>query len=105
MKNILFFKIYYYLLDRPNEPDKHDNPNRSNDPYLPDDPDKHDDPNEPNDPDEPDDPYGPDNPDGLDDPDGPDNEKYQPIRTILTKSSIGIFIHNWIQYKRETRAT
>ena len=66
MKNILFFKIYYYLWDRPNEPDKHDNPNRSNDSDLPDDLDKNDDSN------------GPDDQNGLDDPDRPE------YRTNLT---------------------
>ena len=37
MKNILFFKIYNYLWDRPNESNKHDNPNRSNNADLPND--------------------------------------------------------------------
>jgi len=79
MKNILFFKIYYYLWDRPKESDKHNDSNRSNNPDLPDDLDKNnnsngsDDPNRPNDPnglDNPDDPNGPDD---TDDPNGPDN--------------------------------
>jgi len=39
----IIFKIYYYLWDRPNESDKHDDLNRSNDPNLPNDLDKNDD--------------------------------------------------------------
>jgi len=45
MKNILFFKIYYYLWDKPNDP------NRSNDSNLCDDLEKNDDLNESDDPD------------------------------------------------------
>jgi len=59
MKNILFFKIYYYLWDKSNEPDKHDVPKRSNNPDLPDDLDKNDDSNEPDDPDKLNDPNWP----------------------------------------------
>ena len=64
MKYILFFKIYYYLWDRPNEPNKHDDPNRSNNPDLPNDLDKNDDSNEPDDPNRPNDLNGPDNTNG-----------------------------------------
>ena len=65
-KNILLFKIYYYLWDRPNEPNKHDDLNRSNDPDLPDDLDKNDDSNRHDDPNRPNDPNGPDDPDEPD---------------------------------------
>jgi len=76
MKNILFFKIYYYLWDRSNKPDKHDDSNRSNNLDLPDDLDKNDDSNGPDDPNrlnDPDDPGGPDNQDKPDNTDGPDH--------------------------------
>jgi len=71
MKKILFFKIYYYLWDRPNEPDKNDDPNRSNNPNLPNDLDKNDNLNGPNDPNRPNDPNGPDDPDEPNDPNEP----------------------------------
>jgi len=73
MKNILFFKIYYYLLDKHNEPDKHDDQNRSNNPNLPDNLDKNDDLNGPDDPKGPNDPNGPDDPNRTDDSNGPDD--------------------------------
>ena len=73
MKNILFFKIYYYLWDRPNKPDKHDNHNRSNNSNLHDDLDKNNDLNGPGDPKRPNDPNGPDDPDEPDDQDKPDD--------------------------------
>ena len=78
-KNILFFKIYYYLCDRLNNLDKHDDPNRPNDPNLPNDPDKHDDldglddPDGSNDLNGPDDSNMPDDPNELDDSDGPND--------------------------------
>jgi len=70
IKNILFFKIYYYLWDRPNKPNNHDDLNRSNDPDMPNDLDKNNDSNGPDDPNKPNDPNMPDDPN---DPDGPDN--------------------------------
>jgi len=85
MKNILFFKIYYYMWDRSNEPNKHDDPNRSN--GL-DDPNSLNNPNGPDDPDgldnqdKPDNTNGPDDMDGPDDPNEPDDsdEPDEPIK-------------------------
>jgi len=69
MKNILFFKIYYYMWDKTNDSDKHEDPNRPNYLDLPDDPEKLDDPDGSNDPNGLDNLDRPDGPDDLDEPD------------------------------------